>query len=363
MGEKKMEKSILVRKVSMDCPICDKTHEVEERKRLTTTILKGEKVTYQEVYYCCTNEKDENEFENGAMADANLMNARNAYRVKMGLLTSDEIVAIRECYGMSQVDLARVLGWGEATVSRYESKAIQDKPYDIMLRLIRDNPLKALEMLKKNGGQIAEARQNEIRSKIIIQLAAHGREYLTRQTLEGEYAEFDTPSDYNGYSLLNIDRLETIISYLAEPSRQVRYFFKTKLMKLLWYSDSLACAWNGKGMTGLVYTHETMGALPIGHYALMNLENLNIREETSKKYDSMLHIYPSELVDYSILSRDDKKVLDAVIAKFKDYKANEIVDYMHAEKAYTETSLGELIPFTLAAQIKMAAEKEICKPM
>ena len=47
----------------------------------------------------------------------------------MGLLTSDEIVAIRESHGLSQADLAKLLGWGEATISRYESKAIQDEAY------------------------------------------------------------------------------------------------------------------------------------------------------------------------------------------------------------------------------------------
>lgn len=81
----------------------------------------------------------------------NLLNARNAYRKKKGLLTSDEIVAIRESYGLSQVDLAKLLGWGEATISRYESKAIQDEAYDMMLRLVKDDPLKAMELLKKNS--------------------------------------------------------------------------------------------------------------------------------------------------------------------------------------------------------------------
>ena len=46
-------------------------------------------------------DEDENEFETGTMTNENLLNARNAYRVKMGLLTSDEIVAIRESYGLS----------------------------------------------------------------------------------------------------------------------------------------------------------------------------------------------------------------------------------------------------------------------
>ena len=123
-----MEASTLIRKVHMDCPLCGKTQEVEERKRFTTITLKGDKVTYEEKFYFCANANDEeNEFETGSMTNKNLLNARNAYRVKHGLLTSDEIVAIRESYGLSQVDLAKLLGWGEATISRYESKAIQDE--------------------------------------------------------------------------------------------------------------------------------------------------------------------------------------------------------------------------------------------
>lgn len=79
-------------------------------------------------------------------------------------------------------------------------------------------------------------------------------------------------------------------------------------------------------MTGLVYRHESMGALPIGHYSLMNLENLNIKEEMSYNYDTMLHVYPTDGMDYSILS--------------------------DREKAYTETNAGEIIPFSLSKEIR-----------
>ena len=140
----------LIRKIQMECPLCDKIHEIEERTRIAKTIIKGEEVNYKETYYFCLNsDEDENEFVTGKMENDNLLNARNAYRGTHGLLTSDEIVAIRESYGLSQVDLAKLLGWGEATISRYESKAIQDDAYDNMLRIVRDNPLDALELLQK----------------------------------------------------------------------------------------------------------------------------------------------------------------------------------------------------------------------
>lgn len=349
-GGKTMETNTLIRKVHMSCPLCDKIHEIEERKRVTTITLKGEEVTYEERFYFCANaDENENEFETGAMTNENLLNARNAYRVKMGLLTSGEIVAIRESYGLSQVDLAKLLGWGEATISRYESKSIQDEAYDTMLRLIKDNPLQALEFLKKNADKFSAMKRLEIREKIVEKLDSYGKEFLTRQTFEGEYANFEDPSDSNGFTMLNIDKIEAMISYIAE---KINNLFKVKLMKMLWYSDVFSFIENGCSMTGMVYRHEPMGALPVGHYSLMNLENLNVQEEMSYNYDTMLHVYPTANMDYSVLTDGEKAILDKVITKFKDYKAKDIVDYMHNERAYIETKSGEIIPFSLAKEIR-----------
>ena len=283
------------------------------------------------------------------MTNENLLNARNAYRIKKGLLTSYEIVEIRESYGLSQVDLAKLLGWGEATISRYESKAIQDKAYDTMLRLIKDNPLQISEFLKKNADKFNPIKRMEIKAKIVEKLDLYGKEYLTRQAFESEYTNFEEPSDSNGFTVLNIDKLEAMISYIAEKASNL---FKVKLMKMLWYSDALSFIENGFAMTGMVYRHEPMGALPVGHYSLMNLENLNIKEEMSYNYDTMLHVYPTVGMDYSILSDREKAILDKVIEKFMNYKAKEIVDYMHEERAYKETNAGEIIPFSLAKEIR-----------
>lgn len=345
-----MESSKLIRTIHMDCPLCNKAHEVEERERIIAITIKGEDISCKERFFYCVNaDEDENEFASGTMTNENLLNARNAYRVKHKLLTSDEIVAIRENYGLTQVDLARLLGWGEATISRYESKTIQDEAYDTMLRLIKNNPFQTLEFLIKNGNKFSEAKRQEIRAKIIEKLDSYGKEVLTRQAFEGEYVNFEEPSDSNGYVALNIDKIEATISYIAE---QVPNLFKVKLMKMLWYSDVMAFIQYGRSITGMVYKHEAMGALPIGHYSLMNLENLNVREEVSLNYDSMFHIYPSKNMDYSILNNEERAILNKVIAKFKDYKASDIVNYMHEEKAYKETAPGEIIPYSLAKEIR-----------
>ena len=85
----------LIRKIQIECPLCDKIHEIEERTRIAKTIINGEEINYEETYYFCLNsDEDENEFVTGKMENENLLNARNEYRRIHELLTSDEIVAI-----------------------------------------------------------------------------------------------------------------------------------------------------------------------------------------------------------------------------------------------------------------------------
>ena len=345
-----MEAGKLLRKVHMNCPLCDKVHEVEERKRMTSIVLKGEEVTYEERFYFCANaDEEENEFETGTMTNENLLNARNAYRIKKGLLTSYEIVEIRESYGLSQVDLAKLLGWGEATISRYESKAIQDEAYDTMLRLIKDDPMKALEFLNKNSDKFTSAKRSEIKANITENLEDYGKEYLTRQTFAGEYVIFENPSDSNGFTTLNIDKIEGVVSYIAEKESGI---LETQLMRMLWYSDVLSYIDNGVAMTGLVYRKEKFGALPIGYYNMMNLDNVNVKEEMDSNYDMAFRVYPCERVSKSVLSKNDKIILDRVVEKFKDYRAKDLVEYIHEEKAYMVTKQGDIIPFSLTKDIK-----------
>ena len=81
-----MENSELIRKIHMRCPLCDCIHEFEEKKRIAITVIKGEEVSYEErFYFCASADENENEFETGRMLNENLLNARNAFRIKKGL--------------------------------------------------------------------------------------------------------------------------------------------------------------------------------------------------------------------------------------------------------------------------------------
>jgi transcriptional regulator with XRE-family HTH domain len=60
---------------------------------------------------------------------------------KHGLLSADDIRAIRKQFGLTQRDLARLLRLGANTISRWEAgRNVQTEAKDVLLRLLRDVP-------------------------------------------------------------------------------------------------------------------------------------------------------------------------------------------------------------------------------
>lgn len=361
-----MARSSLFKTIHIECPVCNIFHQVEERVRMSNTIIKGEKVFYEEHYFVCTNNntdssaEDKNpekekqskdrknqEFKTESLNNTNLLSAGNAYRKMHNLLTSGEIADIRENYGLTQVELARLLGWGEATVARYESRAIQDEAYDTMLRMIIENPLMALRFLERNGDKFSEAKKMQIRTRMIEKLDSYGREFLSRQVLESAYAKFPVPSDFNGYRLLDIDKFECIVSYYAE---RITELYKVRLMNLLWYADVLSFQTQGNSMTGMVYRHERMGIFPIGHDSLIALRNVNVRKEDDFE-TTRYQFYPNSALDMSQLSKNETEILDSVILRFRNFSDRNLVEYMYQETAYKRTDQHDMIPYSLAKKI------------
>jgi len=73
------------------------------------------------------------------------------YRKKHGLLSADEIRALRERLSLTQNELAKLLRLGSNTISRWESgRNVQTEAMDVLLRLVRDVPT-SIKYLRKRA--------------------------------------------------------------------------------------------------------------------------------------------------------------------------------------------------------------------
>jgi putative zinc finger/helix-turn-helix YgiT family protein len=334
--------------VMMECPLCGKTHCVERKLQLAHAIVKGEKVHYHELFFVCGNcEEGENEFVPSDVMDENLLAARNAYRVAHGMFTSCMIVDLRKSYGLTQRELANMLGWGGATISRYESKLIQDETHDEILHVVSEDALEAMKYLEKNKSNFDETRYREITSVIQEKIARTSLGYMTQKLLEARYMEFKSRDDLTGGAKLDIGKICSMASFFAQKCHGG--LFKVKLMKLLWYADAVFYREYGHAMSGLVYQHKPLGALPVGHYELMGVipheEVYDNFEETSYR------ILPMESYDESCFTKDELNVLNKVIVSFQAFTGKEMAECMHKEDAYVLTADQAYIPYSLAKHV------------
>ena len=85
---------ILIEKIITDCPICNRVHQIEIRKRDSRALIKGESVNFEETYYLCPDGGyEDDEFVPAGVMDENLARARDAYREKHGFFTIKDCAA------------------------------------------------------------------------------------------------------------------------------------------------------------------------------------------------------------------------------------------------------------------------------
>lgn len=344
-----MESKIkIIKKEYLECSICGEEHELDLCEEIVRKKVKNEYVEYAERYYRCNKYNTENIFMTGNMWNEALLNSIDAYRKKNNLLTSFEIKEIRSKYDITQLELAFLLNLGEVTITRYETKQIQEVSNDNMLREINNNAIFALKLLEKNKDKFKEKRFNEIENTIKKIIDKETLKYLNEQEIICQYINFRDENLLNGNCILDIDKLKSVLAYITKNMKEVK---KVVLMKLLWYIDSLSFKNTNKSITGLVYVHKQYGALPIASDELLKLNSINYE----MKYNDEEHI------EYKItynpnfkivgLSNNEKAIINIIIDKFKDYRSSEISEYMHKEKAYLETRDDEFISFEFAKEL------------
>lgn len=320
------------------CLSCMEKHRVDLVEVVEQNIFKGQKVDFTAEYEYCSNVDTFSETE--AMIRANDLALKDEYRRISGLLTSEEIKSIREFYGISQKDLATILDWGPATITRYENYQVQDRAHDDILRTISSDPKWFLEKLENKDNLLSSKAYTRYRCKAKEQYSKQRNRYL-RDAIYAIYANFEDES-ITGSVELNLDKVVEAVNYFAT---KVISLYKVKLMKMLWYADALNYKRHGKAITGLVYSALPMGAVPEGYDQIILLDGVSFDVVL---YDDISYRFkpaPNFVVRH--LLREELESLDKVILELGSLNTREIVEKMHQETAYKQTASYKMISYSL----------------
>ncbi|MGU9958233.1 MAG: type II toxin-antitoxin system MqsA family antitoxin [Arenicellales bacterium WSBS_2016_MAG_OTU3] len=167
--------------IKNECPICEEgvlTHhnDVEEQE------YRGQTRSIAFVYSECS--ACGSEQANAAQARAN-KRAMLAFKKEVdGLLTGQEIKALRKRYHLTQAQADSIFGGGPVAFSKYESDDVmQSEPMDNLLRVAREIPHAVVWLAQRAGEQ--DVVTNLVRKNFPALQAQSSKRYDSRHSTDG----------------------------------------------------------------------------------------------------------------------------------------------------------------------------------
>lgn len=329
------------------CEICGKEVETKKISRRETFIVCGEDITIDAQVMVCVDCGEEIFCEE--LDSATLISAYNEYRRKHKLLLPEEIKKIREQYGLSQRSFAKLLNWGDKTICRYENGSVQDRAHNSLLLFLRE-PENMRTYLTENEVMFDERQKTRLLN--IVEKLEKDTEYrVGRRFFDSFFSK--TPCEENGFKGFDYEKLCAMVLYFAHKGTEL---LKTKLMKLLNYSDMTFYKENGISISGLKYVHLPYGPVPdnfdmiFGRMAADHIAHIEVSYDNGYEKHQVI---PECEVPEEVLSDAEIQMLDRIYDKFKDFGSVEISDYSHKEKGYMSTKKGEIISYAYAKDIEL----------
>ncbi len=325
--EKEVETKVVVKKEAYD--VCGETIEVDAQVLVCAEC--GEE------FFC-------EELDNKT-----LLSAYVEYRKRHKLLLPEEIKAIREQYGLSQRSFAKLLNWGDKTIFRYENGSVQDKAHNSLLLFLRE-PKNMRTYLEENETGLDEKQKARL-LETVDKLEKNANYQADKDILDMFFSS--VPCEDNGFKGFDYEKLCAMVLFFAHKGDGL---LKTKLMKLLNYSDMIFYKENGISISGLKYAHLPYGPVPdhfdmvLGKMAADNIAHIDVSYDGNYERHQVI---PDCDMPEGILSDAEIEVLNRIYERFKSFGSAEISDYSHKEKGYNATKTGEIISYAYAMDIDL----------
>lgn len=281
-------------------------------------------------FYLC---EDTNEqFTDIHLDELNISQVYNQYRNLYNIPFQDEIISIRKKYNLSSVKMSQILGFGPNGYRLYESGEIPSLSNAKLIQMA-DDPNDFIKLL-----HMCDKIELDEKNKIIEDIK-HLINKEENSLFEREYFDYlfgsEYPSSMTGYKKPSFEKISNMVAYFSKSLAP----FKTKMNKLLFFSDFLMYRESCFSISGLKYQAIQRGPVPVNFQSLYDfLYNKNIIKINTVDFGDYYgeQIINSIDFDAELFSTEEMKILTFVVEKFENINSTQISDLSHMEKAWIE---------------------------
>jgi DNA-binding transcriptional regulator YiaG/uncharacterized phage-associated protein len=317
----------------MKSPITGK--EMRRMVRKEELVFRKEKFLIQHHFYLC--EDSNEEFTDDELDTLNINQVYNQYRHKYNLPFPDEIKSIREQYDLSATKMAEILGFGVNLYRLYESGEVPSISNARLIQAAKD-PYEFKKILLSSG--VFDGKQLDVIVTKIDKLVCNQSNFFSIGLPQYLMCGLNNgkPSVLTGYVSPNLNKFIELIVFFTEKMQP----FKTKMNKLLFYTDFTHYRKTGFGVTGACYKAIQMGPVPknfdsIFEYAAtedyVDIIYSEFKNDTIGEQFTMSEIHS---FDKSLFSESELLIMDFVCEKFRSMQTKEIINISHEERGWLD---------------------------
>jgi putative zinc finger/helix-turn-helix YgiT family protein len=322
----------------MKSPITGKEMKLTKERRS----MDFRKETFEIVFHYFKCDESGEQFTTTASDEVNMNQVYNQYRDKFNIPFPDEIIRIREKYGLSAAKMSEILGFGVNSYRQYEAGEMPSTANGKLIQMV-DDPKKFIDMVELCGTWDEKLKTKYIQ-KTQLQIEERKRNMLNlnfKAYLLGNHLA----DIYSGYRNPNFEKFTEMVVYFSEQIEP----FKTKMNKLLFYADFLMFKQSCFSISGVRYKAMDMGPVPNNFQSIF--EYLANKDEIYVMTTEFPQGYMGEQFkaskdrpfDGSSFSETELEVLNKVSTVFKPTSTHDIIGLSHLEEAWKKNEKDKSI--------------------
>lgn len=330
----------------MKSPFTDK--EMKIIKELRSMTFRKEQFDVLMHFYRC--EDTGEQFEDEKLSQLNYNLLINQYRELHNIPFPEEIINIRKKYQLPASKMSEILGLGVNNYRQYENGEVPSQSNAKLIRLAND-PHEFKKLLNLTNLTKSDKINQQIDKLLAEQKANKQERYLT-----GYFFDTFTPNSFTGYKTPRLEKFTEMIIFFAEQLKP----YKTKLNKLLFYSDFYMYKKSAFSISGIRYKAITMGPVPNNfnsiyeYLANKNTFNINYKEFTNGVTGEQFIPNSNRTFNKELFSEEELETLNRISDKFKNTSTQEIINKSHEENGWKQNKDNmQFIDYKYAFDLKI----------
>ncbi|WP_028522244.1 type II TA system antitoxin MqsA family protein [Runella limosa] len=313
----------------MKSPITGKEMKLTKERRSMDFRKESFEIVFH--YYKC--EDSGEQFTTTSLDEVNMNQVYNQYRDKFNIPFPDEIIRIREKYGLSAAKMSEILGFGTNSYRQYEAGEMPSVANAKLIQMV-DDPKKFMDMVELCG-----TFDQNTKTKLIhkAQLLADEKKRNIFNLNFKEYLLGNHLADiYSGYRNPNFEKFTEMVVYFSKKLSP----FKTKMNKLLFYADFLMFKQSCFSISGVRYKAINMGPVPNNFQSIFEyLSNKNEIEILTIEFPDghigeQFKAKKNREFNVDLFTEIELKTLEKVSSVFKETSTSDIIKLSHLEEAW-----------------------------